>query len=449
MNKGRVIIIDDDPVGLETLAEGLEEEGYSAFAAPSAIEGLELLAAKSDIDAVLTDLKMPEMDGIEVLRRVTAQDENIPVILITAYASVETAIEAMRLGAYDYVMKPIDLRRVSVVLAKAVAARALTKENSDLRRRLDEKFGFEKIVGSSTPMKKMFELVRQVADTRTVVLIEGESGTGKELVAQALHNNSSRRSGPFVCVNCAAIAETLLESELFGHEKGSFTGAFQQKKGRFEVADGGTLFLDEIGEMPLSMQAKLLRVLQEYSFERVGGTQTVKVDVRVVAATNTSLEEKVKARAFREDLFYRLNVVPVKLPPLRERRDDIPLLVCHFLREYADRNSTQPKTVTPRAMDQMCAYDWPGNVRELQNVVENMLITAQEDQLDIRNLPERVRPSAPDVQAPFSAGMTMKQVEEQAILKTLESVDGNRKKAADLLGIGLRTLHRKLREYGM
>jgi len=449
MNKGRVIIIDDDPVGLETLAEGLEEEGYRPFPAASAREGLELLSEKADIDAVLTDLRMPDMDGIEVLRRVKAHDENIPVILITAYASVETAIEAMRLGAYDYVMKPIDLRRVGVVLSKAVANRALTKENSELRRRLDEKFGFEKIIGDSVPMKKMFELVRQVADTRTVVLIEGESGTGKELVAQAIHNNSSRRSGPFICVNCAAITETLLESELFGHEKGAFTGAIQQKKGRFELADGGSLFLDEIGEMPASMQAKLLRVLQEYSFERVGGTKTIKVDVRVIAATNSPLEERVKAGTFREDLFYRLNVVPIKLPPLRERRDDIPLLVCHFIREYAERNGTPPKTITRRAMDQMCAYDWPGNVRELQNVVQNMLITSKEDELDVKNLPERIRPSLPDSRGVFPVGLTMKQLEEQAILKTLEHTGGNRKRAAEMLGIGLRTLHRKLRQYGM
>jgi DNA-binding NtrC family response regulator len=432
MNKGKLIIIDDDPVGLETLAEGLREEGYETSPASDAEEGLRALAERSDIDAVLTDLKMPGMDGIEVLRRVKSFDENIPVILITAYASVETAIEAMKLGAYDYVMKPIDLRRVSVVLAKAVANRALTKENTELKRRLDEKFGFENIIGNSAPMKKMFELVRQVADTRAVVLIEGESGTGKELVAQAVHNNSSRRSGPFVCVNCAAITETLLESELFGHEKGSFTGAVQQKKGRFEVADGGTLFLDEIGEMSPSMQVKLLRVLQEYSF-----------------ATNSSLEEKVQAGTFREDLFYRLNVVPIKLPPLRERRDDIPLLVSHFVELFCDRNGQPSKSVSPQAMDRMCSYDWPGNVRELQNVVENMIITSRGDDLTVRNLPERVRPSLPEARQGFPVGMKMKQVEEQAIRKTLERVGGNRKKAAEMLGIGLRTLHRKLREYGM
>ena len=449
MSKGRVIIIDDDPVGLETLAEGLEEEGYKAFPAPDAEQGLRILAEKADIDVVLTDLKMPKIDGIEVLRRVKGFDDALPVVLITAYASVETAIESMKLGAYDYVMKPIDLRRVSVVVEKAVANRALTKENTELRRRLDEKFGFENIIGSSQAMIKVFDLVKQVADTRTVVLIEGESGTGKELVAQAIHNNSSRRNGPFICVNCAALTETLLDSELFGHEKGAFTGAIRQKKGRFELADGGSLFLDEIGAMPASMQAKLLRVLQEYTFERGGGTETVSVDVRVITATNSSLEEKVAAGEFREDLFYRLNVVPVKLPPLRERREDIPLLVCHFIKLFSEQDNKPPKGVSSQAMELMCRYNWPGNVREVQNVVENMLITSQGDELGVRDLPERVRPGMPQAPDAFPVGATMKEIEEEAIRKTVEQVGGNRKQAAEILGIGLRTLHRKLREYGM
>lgn len=448
MSKGRIIIIDDDPVGLETLAEGLEEEGYKVFSAPGAEEGLKILTEKAGIDVVLTDLKMPGLDGVEVLRRVKSFDEGIPVVLMTAYASVETAIESMRLGAYDYVMKPLDLRRVAVVLAKAVANRALTKENTDLRRRLNEKFGFEKIIGSSQAIMEVFQLVRQVADTRTVVLIEGESGTGKELIAQALHNNSSRRAGPFICVNCAAITETLLESELFGHERGAFTGATQQKKGRFELADGGTLFLDEVSAMPMSMQSKLLRVLQEYTFERVGGTKTLKVEVRIVAATNSSLEELVAAGQFREDLFYRLNVVPIKLPALRERRDDIPLLVCHFIELFSEQNKKPLKTISPQAMDLICRYDWPGNVRELQNVIENMIITSQGEELGLKDLPDRVRPKLPEARG-FPVGITMKELEEQAIRKTLEQVGGNRKKAAEVLGIGLRTLHRKLREYGM
>jgi len=449
MSKGRVIIIDDDPVGLETLAEGLEEEGYKAFPASDAEQGLRILAEKADIDVVLTDLKMPKIDGIEVLRRVKSFDNALPVVLITAYASVETAIESMKLGAYDYVMKPIDLRRVSVVVEKAVANRALTKENTELRRRLDEKFGFEKIIGSSQAMIKVFDLVKQVADTRAVVLIEGESGTGKELVAQAIHNNSSRRNGPFICVNCAALTETLLDSELFGHERGAFTGAIRQKKGRFELADGGSLFLDEISAMPTSMQAKLLRVLQEYTFERVGGTETVSVDVRVIAATNSALEEKVAAGEFREDLFYRLNVVPVKLPSLRERREDIPLLVCHFIKLFSEQGNKPPKGVSSQAMELMCRYNWPGNVREVQNVVENMIITSQGDELGVSDLPERVRPGMPQAPDAFPVGATMKEVEEQAIRKTLEQVGGNRKQAAEILGIGLRTLHRKLREYGM
>ncbi|HUW31062.1 MAG TPA: sigma-54 dependent transcriptional regulator [Planctomycetota bacterium] len=449
MKKGTILIIDDDPIGLETLAEGLHEEGYEALAAPDGQAGLAMLAERSDIDAVLTDLKMQGVDGMEVLRRARSADESLPVVLITAYASLETAIEAMKIGAFDYVTKPIDLRRVVVVVEKAVALRTLTRENCDLKRRLDEKFGFENIIGRSEAMMKVFQMVRQVADARTVVLIDGESGTGKELVAQAIHNNSSRGAGPFIGVNCAALTETLLESELFGHEKGAFTGAISQKKGRFELADGGTLFLDEVGDMPLPMQTKLLRVLQEYRFERVGGTQTIKVDVRVITATNTSLEDKVKAGTFREDLFYRLNVVAIHVPPLRERRDDIPLLACHFARVYAEQNNRPVKTINPQAMDVLCRHDWPGNVRELQNVIENMVITSQDDVLGVKDLPERVRPALPASTGGFPVGITMREMEERAIRETLDKVGGNRKKAADVLGIGLRTLHRKLREYGM
>jgi len=449
MKKGKVIIIDDDPVGLETLAEGLQEEGYEVYSASDGEAGLSLLAEKPGVDAVLTDMKMPDVDGLEVLRRVKSFDEHVPVILITAYATVETAIEAMKIGAYDYVMKPIDLRRVSVVLEKAVATGELSRENVELKRRLDERFGFENIIGRSQPMLKVFQLVRQVADTRSVVLIEGESGTGKELAAQAIHNNSSRRSGPFIGLNCAALTETLLESELFGHEKGAFTGAVQQKKGRFELAHAGTLFLDEVSEMPLSMQAKLLRVLQAYEFERVGGTQTLKVDVRVIAATNASLEEKVQAGKFREDLFYRLSVVPLRMPPLRERRDDIPLLACHFVELFSTRNNRPLRSISPPALDLLCRYDWPGNVRELQNVIENMIITSTGDTLAAKDLPERVRPKPPAASGAFPVGVTMHELEERAIRQTLEKVDGNRKKAAQILGIGLRTLHRKLRDYGM
>ena len=448
MNKGKVLIIDDDAVGLETLAEGLEEQGYRSIPAAEAAQGLRLLAENADVAAVLTDLKMPGVDGIEVLRRIKGFDENIPVILITAYSSVETAIEAMKLGAFDYVMKPIDLRRLGVVLDKALAASRLTRENTELKQRLDDKFGFESIIGRSEAMMAVFRLVRQVAGTPTAVLIYGESGTGKDLIAQAIHNHSPRRNGPFICVNCSALTETLLESELFGHEKGAFTGAFQQRKGRFEVADCGTLFLDEIGEMPLSMQPKLLRVLQECRFERVGGTAPVKADVRFIAATNTPLEEKVKAGAFREDLYYRLNVVPITLPPLRARRDDVPLLAMHFLRLFCERDGRPPKTLTPQAMDLLCRYDWPGNVRELQNVIENMVIVSQGDTLTVKNLPERVRPrlgAAPG----FPAGASMREIEERAIRETLGQAGGNRKEAARILGIGLRTLHRKLREYGM
>jgi len=448
-NNGTLLIIDDDATGLETLAEGLQEEGYQVLTALEAAAGLHMLSENPNVDVVITDLKMPEIDGIEVLRRVKMYDEHLPVILITAYASVDTAIEAMKLGAQDYVMKPIDLRHAAVVVGKAIAARSLARENTELKRRLDEKFGFENIIGRSAPMIELFRRIRQVADTRTVILIEGESGTGKELVAQAIHNNSSRRNGPFICVNCAALTETLLESELFGHERGAFTGAVQQKKGRFELADGGTLFLDEVSEMPMSMQPKLLRVLQEYTFERVGGIQTIKVDVRVIAATNASLEEKVKAGRFREDLFYRLKVVPLRLPPLRERREDIPLLAFHFIKLFSEQNGKTIKDISPQSMDVLTRHDWNGNVRELQNIIENMVITSQGETLTIGDLPKQLRTNLSEIPEAFPVGVPMAKIEEMAIRRTLEKTAGNRKQAAKILGIGLRTLHRKLREYGM
>ena len=444
--KKTVLIIDDDPVGRETLCEAVGEMGYRALAAPNGAAGLETLT-EQHVDVVVTDLKMPDMDGLEVLRRVKELDPAIFVILITAYAAVDTAISAMKEGAYDYVTKPIDLRQINALLERTIEAQELLLTNTNLRERIEEKYGFDSIIGKSPDMQRVFELVRQVAPANTVVLIQGESGTGKELVANAIHHTSQRSHGAFIKVNCAALPETLLESELFGHEKGSFTGALKQRKGRFEAADGGTLFLDEISEMTPSTQVKLLRVLQEYELQRVGGNETIHVDVRVIAATNADLQERVAEGMFREDLFYRLNVVPMRVPALRERREDIPLLIAAFVKDCSDRNDKLITEITPRAVNLLMMRDWPGNVRELQNCIENMVVTARSDKLDVEDIPAHLQISADHAGIPV--GMTMREIEEQAIRETLDSVGGNRKQAAEVLGIGLRTLHRKIEEYGI
>jgi DNA-binding NtrC family response regulator len=442
-------VIDDDIDGRETLCEALEEDGYNVLGAATGRQGLDMLKDNS-VDLVITDLKMPDIDGLEVLKRARQVDPAVTVLLITAYATVDTAIAAIRQGAYDYVTKPIDLRRLRPLLQRALSARALELELHDLKRRLDDKYGMESIIGRSAPMKQVFERVHQVAPTRSVVLITGESGTGKELVANAVHNLSPRRDKPFVKVNCAAIPETLLESELFGHEKGSFTGAHEQRKGRFELADGGSLLLDEVSEMSLTTQVKLLRVLQEFEFERVGGTQTLKVDVRVLASTNADLDQLVERGRFRQDLLYRLKVVPIHLPPLRERPEDIPLLVKEFLRRYAEQDQKDVKEISPGAIQVLMRYPWPGNIRELQNVVENMVISSTRPALDIDDVPLEIRSAAPVAAQPvFPVGLSMRELEERAIRETLASVEGNRREAAGILGIGLRTLHRKIQEYGL
>ncbi len=448
-NERTVLVVDDDRTGRETLAEAVSEMGYEVASAAAGPEALDILRQR-EIDIVLTDLKMPGMDGLELLTRAKRIRPDAFVILVTAFATVDTAVEAMKKGAYDYVMKPIDLRRLRVLLDRASHSRDLLIENELLKDQLGEKYDFSNIIGRSSVMKNVYERIRQVANTRAVVLIEGESGTGKELVANAIHMNSDRRDQPFIKVNCAALPATLLESELFGHERGSFTGAFEQRKGRFELADGGTLFLDEIADLLPGTQVKLLRVLQNYEFERVGGTETLRVDVRTIAATNADLAERVKQGRFREDLYYRLHVVPLNLPPLRERPEDIPLLVSHFVKHYAERNSKDVRGVSAEAMNTLTTYSWPGNVRELQNCVENMVVMSGSTMLGPELLPtEMQQTTVASDQIGFPIGLSMRQIEEKAIRETLASVGGNRKRAAGILGISLRTLHRKIIEYGI
>jgi len=444
-----VLVVDDDETGRETLAEAVSEMGYQALSAASAGAALDLLRQRT-VDIVLTDLKMPGMDGLQLLAEAKAVRPDVFVILVTAFATVDTAVEAMKQGAYYYIRKPIDLREMRVLLERASQSRDLLIENELLKDQLGEKYDFSNIIGRSAAMQKIFGLIRQVADTRTVVLIQGESGTGKELVANAIHVNSSRRDRPFIKVNCAAIPGSLLESELFGHERGAFTGALEQRIGRFELADGGTMLLDEIADLSPDVQGKLLRVLQEYTFERVGGSQTIKVDVRVIAATNADLSERVKAGLFREDLFYRLHVVPIELPPLRDRHEDLPLLVSHFVTHYAERHGKAIRGVSAEAMNVLAAYPWPGNVRELQNSIENMVVMSQGPMLGPDLLPtEMQETTVASDESGFPIGLSMRQIEEKAIRETLASVGSNRRRAAAILGISLRTLHRKINEYGL
>jgi len=443
-----VLVVDDDRVGRESLAEAVAEMGLRALQAADAMTALRILD-QEHVDLVLTDLRMPEIDGVELLTRIRRRNSRIFVILVTAFATVKTAVEAMRLGAFNYIMKPIDIEQLAAQLETAFSAQDLLLENISLRQDLARLSGIPELIGHSRAMKPVFDLIAQVADAESVVLIRGESGTGKELVASAIHRRSRRARGPFVKVNCAALSESLLESELFGHEEGAFTGATRLRQGRFELANGGTLFLDEVGEMSPSTQAKLLRVLQSYEFERVGGSETLHVSVRVIAATDADLEARVREGRFREGLFFRLNVVPLRIPPLRERREDIPLLVHAFLRRFAERNQKDVAGITPDALHRLVAHSWPGNVRELENCIERMVVTSDKRILDVDNLPPEVLPSATQLSVPFPVGLTMREIEERAIRETLAATHGNRSEAARLLGIALRTLHRKIADFGI
>jgi Nif-specific regulatory protein len=397
---------------------------------------------------LITDLKMPGMDGIELMAKAKARDPECEVVISTSYAAVETAVRAMQQGAADYLIKPVNVEELLVILERALERRRLRAEAGQLRKRLHERHQLSSLVGSSPALKAVFETVLQVAPSRASVLITGESGTGKELIAQALHQHSNRAAGPFVKLHCAALAETILESELFGHEKGAFTGAVARRDGRFSQADGGTLFLDEIGEISPAIQVKLLRFLQEHEFERVGGNQTLKVDVRVIAATNRDLEKMVKEGKFREDLYYRLNVVAIEVPPLRERAEDIPLLAAHFLRRYADENQKKLEGFSPAALDCLMRYRWPGNVRELENAVERAVVVCRGDEIAPADLPRAVQTAIPaEAGVPAIPGATLDELERYAILKTLEATGGSTSRAAELLGISARKIQYKLHEY--
>ena len=451
--KGRVVVIDDEVNAAAALEKLLQEDGYEATAANDARGGLALLE-KIDADVVLTDLRMPGMDGLELLSKVKQIRPDTMVILMTAYGTVKTAVRAMKLGAEDYLGKPIDFEELEVILQKVLQKRHLVEEARQLRERVHQKYKFENLVGESPEMLSAFKTVRQVAPSSSTVLLLGESGTGKELFAQALHQNSPRKDKPFIKVACAALPETLLESELFGHEKGSFTGALYSRAGRFEMADGGTLFLDEIGDISPTVQVKLLRFLEVREFERVGGNRTYKVDVRIVCATHRDLTKKLEDGSFREDLYYRLNVIEIHIPPLRERGEDIPLLSHHFMKKYADANRKDVQRISDEALALLLRHRWPGNVRELENAMERAVVLCNDPILTPDHFPtlRRVGVEAASAAGNGSMGVAIPgssfaTIEREAILRTLEAVGGSTSRAAALLQISARKIQYKLKEY--
>jgi DNA-binding NtrC family response regulator len=443
--KARVLVVDDEPHQRDILQMILEGEGYDATVAGNARQAMDE-ARSGSFDVVLTDLKMPDKSGIELLSELQKTQPGVCVVLMTAHGSIDSAVEAMRRGAFDYLTKPLERDELLLVLKRALERTRLVRENRMLHEQLRDRFRLENIVGSHGTMQDVFRMVHKVAASASTVIIYGESGTGKELVARALHYQSDRRDRPFYAVNVAALPESILEAELFGHEKGAFTGADSRKIGLFEQASGSTLFLDEVGDLKRDLQVKLLRTLQEREILRVGGTERIRVDVRIIAATNLDLEKAVGEGRFREDLYYRLNVIPIVLPPLRERRPDIPLLVEHFMKKYSGE---RPRSVSPKALNLLVEYDWPGNVRELESVIERALLLAESDEIQPGDLPAAVRAGISSRRGPLAldipdAGIDLEDVERSLVLKALEKTEGNVSRAARLLGLTRRTLQYRL-----
>ncbi len=465
--KARILVADDEPNLRRVLSATLRRHGYEVIDVANGALALERI--DHDIDVVVTDLKMPEVDGMEVLRRITAAYPTIPVVMITAFGSVGHAVEAVKAGAFDYIEKPYEQQHIQLTIAKAVKQAVANRAAPQALRGGSEAQGRFGLIGLSPEVQNIYQIIETVADTPSTVLITGESGTGKELVAKALHEHSGRRDRPFIKINCAAIPKDLMESEMFGYEKGAFTGAASTKPGRFELADGGTLFLDEIGEIPVEMQVKLLRAIQESEFERVGGLATIKVDVRLITATNRDLEKETKAGNFREDLYYRLNVVPLRIPPLRERRHDIPLLAEHIVEKFNERLSKAIRRISPEALVKLQAYEWPGNIRELENVLERTILFCSTDCIEVRDLPEdqltSIGDSPPASAAvangvpaePFTGDASLKdivrarasEVERELITQALDETGGNVTQAAKLLKISRKSLQMKMKELGL
>lgn len=446
--KFNILIIDDEKNIREGLSDALEMEGYHTFLAENGRTGLDRLS-KGDIDLVITDLRMPEVSGEEIVRKVSSETPGLPVIVLTGHGTIDDAVDAMRNGAYNFLTKPLNLDKLILNVKRALERRELVITQKMLQSELKTKKTFDSIIGKSSEMQKVFQMIRKVASSKASVLITGESGVGKELVANAIHQLSSRSKQKLVSVNCAALSKDLLESELFGHEKGSFTGAQGLHRGRFELAHNSTLFLDEIGEIDQNIQVKILRVLQERKFERVGGEETIDVDVRVIAATNRDLEKEIQQGKFREDLYYRLNVVHIHIPPLRERKDDIPLLIASFLQEFAKENEKNIEGIDARARSALYKFDWPGNIRQLRNCIESAVVMCEGNFITMEDLPPSVSQASDVNVIQIPAGITMDEAEKIIIKQTLAMQKGNKSKTADILGIGRKTLHRKLDEYGI
>ena len=448
----RVLVVDDDEPHAQAVAESLERIGYECTVATSGREGLRLIE-EQEFDIVLTDLLMDDVDGMAILEKSRRELPEAEVVILTGHNTIKAAVSAMQAGAATYLTKPLDIGELRTVVDKRSQSRRLARSNIELRRQLNERFGFEGVIGNSPAMHDVIARLRQVAPTSATVLITGENGTGKELVARAIHVNGPRSSKPFVPLNCAALSENILESELFGHVRGAFTGADRDRKGWFEHANGGTLFLDEVGEIPTPVQVKLLRVLESGEIVRVGSNEPLKVNVRLISATNRDLPEAIAAGKFRQDLYHRLKVVSLKLPPLRSRREDIPLLIDHFLKEYSAAHHKAIRGLTPAVRKALTAYSWPGNVRELKNAIESMVVIDADGILDLDDLTEDIQAASPApseaVGADILVGHKLEAIEEHYIAETLKLTHGNREEAAKLLGIGERTLYRKIKEYGV
>lgn len=446
--KFTILIIDDEDNIRNGLATNFELEDYEVKTASNGKDGLDLVA-KGDIDLVITDLRMDGISGEEVVKRVTTETPGIPVIVLTGHGSIDAAVEAMKSGAYDFLTKPLNLDQLNLIVKRALENRELSLQHKLLKEEIESSACLEQMIGRSAEMQKVFSMIKKVAPAKASVLITGESGVGKELVANAIHNLSGRKDKAFIKVHCAALSESLLESELFGHEKGAYTGADSMQKGRFELAHGGTIFLDEIGEINQNVQIKILRVLQEKTFERVGGEKSISVDVRIVAATNKNLEEEVKAGRFREDLYYRLNVVHLKVPSLKERKDDLPLLIDSFIKKFAAENEKEIIGIDSKAKAALLKYDWPGNIRQLQNCIESSVVMTNGKQIKLEDLPLSVSEYTGQEAISIPMGISLEDAEKIIIMQNLSANKGNKSKTADVLGIGRKTLHRKLNEYGL
>jgi two-component system NtrC family response regulator len=452
MKDYNILVIDDEATQRDVLTGYLKKKGYKIFSASSGREGIEI-AGRNPVDIILSDFKMPDLNGIEVLERVKIINPEISFVIVTAYGTVENAVKAMRLGAFDYISKPVDLDELDLMIERIIEHKNLKSENQLLKTQLQEKYKITSIVSQSRKMEEVINIAARVAESKANVLITGENGTGKEVLAKAIHYISQRKDAAFVAVNVPALTETLLESELFGHEKGAFTGADKMKKGRFEIAHGGTIFLDEVGDIPQSIQVKLLRVLQEHQFERVGGTEKIEVDVRIIAATNKDLEQKIKDGTFREDLFYRLNVVSLKIPPLRERKEDILPMIENFISKYSKENNKEKLDISKEAIDVLMKYNFPGNVRELENIIERAVVLTRGKVITLNDLPMNIKGFKEEkTLAALGKGALTEQVEaieKQLIFDALQESEGNQTKAGKLLGLTERNLRYKLKKYNI